>query len=434
MTVQVLRGGTVVDQSGERRADVAIEDGVITAVDASIEPPLGSEVFDASDAWVLPGLVDLHTHVREPGREEAETIATAARGAALGGYTAIVAMASTTPTMDSPSIVRDVLAIAEGAPCEVVPSAALTVGRKGELLTPMGELAAMGVRIFSDAGRGVQDPALMWRIMEYATGLEAVTGGQPIVLAQHCEVEALSASGHMHEGEWSNKLGMAGQPIEAETLMMMRDITLARRTGARLHFQHISCAESVELVRQAKAEGLQVTAEATPHHLTLSHAECASYDPVFKVNPPLRADTDIAALRAGLLDGTIDAIATCYAPHEPHTKEFPFDQAPPGMLGLESAAAVLLTELDLPVTTLAALLSWQPAAIAGIDDRHGRPIAVGEPANLCVLDPNETWTVRGTEMASRSHNSPWEGRELRGRVRHTILQGEFVVTQGEATR
>ncbi len=434
MTVQVLRGGLIVDQAGERRSDVAIDDGVIIEVAESIEPPLGSEVFDASDAYVVPGLVDLHTHVREPGREEAETIETAARGAALGGYTAIVAMASTTPTMDSPSIVRDVLAIAEGAPCEVVPSAALTVGRNGELLTPMGELAAMGVRIFSDAGRGVQDPALMWRIMEYATGLEAITGGQPIVLAQHCEVEALSSAGHMHEGEWSNRLGMAGQPIEAETLMMMRDITLARRTGARLHFQHISCAESVELVRHAKAEGLQITAEATPHHLTLTHAECASYDPVFKVNPPLRSDDDVAALRSGLADGTIDAIATCHAPHEPHTKEFPFDQAPPGMLGLESAVAVAITELDLPITAIAALLSWQPAAIAGIDDRHGRPIAVGEPANLCVIDPNETWTVRGTEMASRSHNSPWEGRELRGRVRHTILQGEFVVTQGEATR
>ena len=434
MTISILRGGTVVDQAGERRADVAFEDGVIVEVAESIEPELGSEVYDASDAFVMPGLVDLHTHVREPGHEEAETIETAARGAALGGYTAVVAMSSTTPTMDSPSIVRDVLAIAEGVACEVVPSAALTVGRNGELLTPMGELAAMGVRIFSDAGRGVQDPALMWRIMEYATGLAAVTGGQPIVIAQHNEVEALSTHGHMHEGPWSTRLGVAGQPIEAETLMLTRDITLARRTGAHLHAQHISCAESVELVRQAKAEGLHVTAEVTPHHLTLTDAACASYDPVFKVNPPLRSESDVAALRAGLLDGAIDAIATCHAPHEPHTKEFPFDQAPPGMLGLESALAVVLTELDLPIETVAGLMSWQPAAIAGIDDRHGRPIAVGEPANLCVLDPNETWTVRGTEMASRSHNSPWEGRSVTGRVRHTVNEGEFVVNQGEATR
>ncbi|NNC78642.1 MAG: dihydroorotase [Acidimicrobiales bacterium] len=433
-TTQILRGGTVTDQRGTRRADVAWVDGVITDVADSIDPPVGSEILDASDAIVMPGLVDLHAHLREPGQEEAETIETGARGAALGGFTAVVAMPNTTPTMDHPSVVRDVLAIAEGASCEVVPSAAMTVGREGKLLSPMGELASMGVRIFTDDGDGVQDAALMLRIMEYASGLAAVTGGQPIVLAQHCEVASLSAGGHMHEGEWSGRLGMGGQPSEAETLMIVRDIMLSRRTGAHIHMQHVSTAEGVELIRHAKADGVRITSEATTHHFTLTDENCATYDPVFKVHPPLRTAADVAAIKAGLADGTIDAIATDHAPHEPHTKEFPFDQAPPGMLGLETALSLATAELELDMATIAALMSWKPAAIAGIGDRHGRPIEPGEPANLCVFDPSERWTISGTEMASRSQNSPYTGREATGRVRHTIFNGDAVVLGGEATR
>lgn len=431
---RVLRGGTIVDQNGSRRGDVLWEDGRIIEVGESIDPPGGTDVLDAANAVVMAGLVDLHAHLREPGREEAETIETGARGAALGGYTAVVAMPNTTPAMDCPSVVRDVLAIAHGVACEIVPSAAMTIGRQGEQLTAMGDLATMGVRIFTDDGDGVQDPALMRQIMAYATGLRAVTGGQPIVLAQHCEVAALSAGGHMHEGEWSSRLGIGGQPTEAETLMIARDITLARATGAHMHFQHVSTSEGVDLIRAAKAEGLPVTCEATTHHFTLTDAACASYDPVFKVHPPLRTDDDVQAIRAGLADGTIDAIATDHAPHEPHTKERPFDHAPPGMLGLESAIALAITELELPIERIAALMSWQPAAIAGINDRHGRPIEVGEPANLCVVDPDEAWTIHGTDMASRSNNCPYEGREVRGRVRHTILNGEPTVFGGEATR
>lgn len=434
MTTQILRGGTVIDQRGMRRADVAWADGVVVDVAESIDPPVGSEVLDASDAVVMPGLVDLHAHLREPGREEAETIETGARGAALGGFTAVVAMPNTTPAMDHPSVVRDVLTIAAGAACEVVPSAAMTIGREGALLSPMGELASMGVRIFTDDGDGVQDPALMLRIMEYASGLAAITGGQPIVLAQHCEVAALSAGGHMHEGEWSSRLGMGGQPAEAETLMMVRDIMLARRTGAHVHMQHVSTADGVALIRQAKDDGVRITAEAATHHFTLTDENCASYDPVFKVHPPLRTATDVAAIKAGLVDGTIDAIATDHAPHEPHTKEFPFDQAPPGMLGLETALSLATTELDLELVDIAALMSWKPAAIAGIGDRHGRPIEPGEPANLCVFDPAARWVVRGTDMASRSQNCPYEGREAVGRVRHTIFNGDAVVLGGEATR
>ena len=343
-------------------------------------------------------------------------------------------MPNTEPAIDSLSLVRDVRKIAETALCEVVPAAAITVGRKGELLTPMGELAAEGVRIFSDGGRGVQDPAIMRSIMEYGTGLHVVTGGTPVVLALHCEVEALTAGGHMHEGEWATRLGMKGQPREAETLMMSRDITLARMTGARVHLQHISTAGSVELVRAAKAEGLAVTAEVATHHFTLTDAACANFDPVFKVNPPLRTDDDVAAIKAGLADGTIDCIVTDHAPHEPHTKEFPFDLAPPGMLGFESALSIALSELDLPLERLVELMSTRPAEIAGLGDRHGAPIASGNRANLAIIDRDRTWTIDGQAMASRSHNSPYDGREVTGKVTHTIYDGDLVVADGVATK
>ena len=266
-----ITGAKVLTADGMVEADVLVTGSTIAGIGSDIPIPRDADVIDATGAVIIPGLVDLNAHLREPGHEEAETIETGSRGAALGGYTAVVARPDTEPAIDSLSLVRDVRKIAERALCEVVPAAALTVGRKGELLAPMGELAAEGVRIFSDAGRGVQDPAIMRSIMEYATGLHVVTGGSPVVLAQHCEVEALTAGGHMHEGEWATRLGMKGQPSEAETLMMSRDIALARMTGARLHFQHISTVGSVELVRSAKAEGLAVTAEVTTHHLSLIH-------------------------------------------------------------------------------------------------------------------------------------------------------------------
>ena len=382
----------------------------------------------------MPGLVDIHAQLREPGNEEAETIQTGARGAALGGFTAVVAMPNTNPTIDSPSVVRDVLAVAEDVACEILPAAAMTVGRKGELLTPMGELAAMGVRIFCDEGRGVQDPAIMRSIMEYATGLEAITNGEPIVLAQHCDVSALSQHGHMHEGEWSTRLGMAGRPVIAETLMMQRDIALAELTGARIHFQHVSSAAGVEIIRRAKADGLAITAEATTHHFTLTDAACQGYDPAFKVSPPLRAPDDVAAIRAGLADGTIDCIATDHAPHEPHTKEFPFDHAPAGMLGFETALSLAVGELDLPIEKVVELMSTRPAKIAGIDDRHGQPVATGNRANLAVVDLDEKWTVSGVDMASRSQNTPYEGREVSARVKYTIVEGEITVDEGVATK
>ena len=427
----VLRGGRIIDADGERTLDVEVgDDGLISAVGSGLS---GDLELDASGCVISPGFVDLHAHLREPGQEEAETIETGARGGSLGGYTALVAMPNTEPTTDCVAVVEQVRALGRLSTCEIVASAAMTVGRAGDDMAPMGELVDAGVGIFTDDGTGLQDPRLMRRIMEYSTGLTRRLG-RPVVLAQHCEVSALSAGGYMHEGEWSSRLGIPGQPAEAEELMVMRDIALVRLTGARMHFQHLSTASSVAMVRRAKAAGLPVTAEATTHHFTLTDAACASYDPVFKVHPPLRTDSDLAAVRAGLADGTIDAVATDHAPHAPHAKEQTFDEAPPGMLGLETAFALTLGESGLDLPEVLAVLSWRPAAIAGIADRHGAVVVPGAPANLCVVDPDETWTVSGAAMASRSHNTPYEGRTLRGRVRHTVCAGEPVVIDGEAQR
>jgi dihydroorotase len=420
----VIKGGRVVDATGERNADVVIADGRIAAVGADLD---ADRTLDASGCIVAPGLVDIHTHLREPGKEEAETVETGARGAALGGYTAILAMPNTTPAIDSAAVVQQVLDLGRTAPCDVYTSGAITVGRAGEQLAPMAEMAALGVRVFTDDGAGVQSNAMMRRAMEYAQGLG-------VTLAQHCEDDALCGGGHMHEGEWSARLGIPGQPAEAEELMVMRDIALARLTGCRIHFQHMSTARSVAMIRDAVAAGLPVTAEATTHHFTLTHAECASYDPLYKVNPPLRTAEDVEAVKAGLADGAIGIIATDHAPHAAETKELPFDEAPPGMLGLETALALALTELDLPIQQVLAALSWNPAAVIGAGDTHGLPVAEGNPANLCVIDPEVTWTVDGKAMASRSHNTPYQGRELKGKVRHTLLHGEPVVIGGEAQR
>lgn len=427
--VLMVQGGEVIDQDGRRAADVLAVNGVITHVGPALDPPAGAVVLDAAGAIVAPGLVDLHAHLREPGREEAETVLTGSRAAARGGFTAVVAMPNTDPAMDSAAVIRQVQALAAEALCDVHPSAAITVGRQGETLAPMAELADLGVRIFTDDGDGVQDARLMRRAMEYAGGLP-----QDVVLAQHCEVDALADGGHMNEGAWSSRLGIPGVPAEAEDLMVARDIALARLAGTPVHFQHLSTAGSVELVRQAKAAGLDVTAEACPHHFTLTDASVQGYDPVFKVNPPLRSDDDVAAVRAGLLDGTFDAIATDHAPHPREVKELPFDQAPPGMVGLETALALALTELELDIETVLGLLSWKPAVIARLAHEHGGPIAPDRPAHLCVIDPDREWTVDPTDTASRSTNNPYAGRVLRGRVRHTVLRGEPVVIDGQVQR
>ena len=416
----------MVDATGTRRADVLVRGLVVVEVAEGLDGG-GARLLDAGGALVAPGLVDLHTHLREPGREEAETVETGARAAALGGYTAVVAMPNTEPAIDSAGVVRQVLELGRAAPCDVRVAGAITVGRAGERLAPLAEMTALGVRLFTDDGAGVQDGRLMRRALEYASALG-------VTLAQHCEDEALAAGGHMHEGEWSSRLGLPGVPAEAEELMVMRDVALCRLTGGRVHFLHLSTAGSLAIVAAARAQGLAVTAEVAPHHFTLTHADVAGYDPVFKVNPPLRTETDVAAVKQALAAGTVDAIATDHAPHPQEAKEAPFDQAPPGMLGLETALALALTELDLPPERVLALLSWQPAAIAGLAGLHGGPVAEGAPANLCVIDPSVSWVVEPEKLASRSRNTPYAERKLRGRVRHTILGGEPVVIDGEAQR
>jgi dihydroorotase len=428
----VLKGGRVIDQTGAREADVAIaDDGTIADVAPSIDASgTGATVVDVAGCVVCPGFIDLHTHLREPGREEAETVETGSRAAAVGGYTAVVAMPNTEPTIDSAAVVRQVLELGAAAGlCDVHASGAITVGRAGAALAPMAEMAELGVRLFTDDGSGVQDERLMRRALEYGSALG-------VTLAQHCEVESLAAGGHMNEGAWSSKLGIPGIPAEAEELMVARDVALSKLTGTPVHFQHLSTAGSVELVRAAKAAGVLATAEATTHHFTLTDERCSTYDPRFKVNPPLRTDADVAAIKAGLADGTIDAIATDHAPHTSEAKELPFDEAPPGMLGLETALALAITELDgvVELPEIIALLSWRPATVAGLGARHGRPVAEGSPANLCVFDPEEEWTIDPARSVSRSRNSPYEGRRVRGRVRHTILHGVPTVLDGEPQR
>jgi dihydroorotase len=434
----VLRGGSVVTPDGLRRLDVAVGESSVVGLAESIGAPSGALVLDARGCLISPGLVDLHTHLRQPGREEAETVETGARAAALGGYTAVVAMPNTEPAIDTAGVARDVLALGRSAPAEVAVSGAITVGRAGKALAPLGELAELGVHLFTDDGAGVQDGALMRRALDYAKGLG-------VTLAQHCEDENLAAGGAMHEGCWSSRLGLPGVPAAAEESMVARDIQLVRLTGAPVHFLHLSTAGSVELVRQAKAEGLPVTAEAAPHHMLLTHAEVVDYDPVFKVNPPLRTESDVAAVLAGLCDGTIDAVATDHAPHAPEAKDVPFDQAPPGMLGLQTALPLAWQVLS-PVLSperIFALLSTQPAAIAGLrstDARRaghsaqGGPIEIGSTANLCVFDPTASTTVDPMRLASRSRNTPYAGRSFTGAVRHTVLRGEAVVIDAVAQR
>lgn len=424
----LIVGGRVIDHNGERRVDVRVADGQISEVGAELTKTDAELVLDAEGCVVSPGFVDLHVHLREPGREEAETIETGSRAAALGGFTAVVAMPNTDPTQDSVEVVDFVRRQGERAGlCEVLPSGSITIGRAGKELTPFAELAGSGVKLFTDDGNGVQDPLLMRRAFEYSTGLD-------ITLAQHCEVESLTAGAVMNEGECCSKLGLPGWPSLAEELMLHRDIELVRLTGARAHFLHLSTAGGVELVRAAKTEGLPITAEATPHHISLTDAMLESFSAIYKVNPPLRTPDDVAAIREGLADGTIDALATDHAPHPPETKERPLDQAPPGMLGLETALAVSLAHLEMPIADVIAAMSWKPAAIAGVSDHQGRPIDPGEPANITIFDPEVEWEVVPAQLASKSHNTPYVGTPLRGRVRHTIFDGSAVVIDGKPQR
>jgi len=432
MSSYLIVGGTVVDParaagSSEIRADILIEDGIVTAVDRPIEKD-GPERIEATGLVVAPGLVDLHTHLREPGREDEETISSAGAAAAAGGFTAICAMPNTDPVADSAAVVEKVWALGrEAGLVEVVPAGALSKGLAGEKMADIGEMAmsAAGVRLFTDDGHGVQDALFARRAMEYLRGFGAI-------YAEHCEVEALARGGQMHEGARSMALGLRGIPAAAEELMAARDIALCRLTGCRLHLLHISTAGTVELVRRAKEEGLPVTAEATPHHFTLTDAALEDYDPMAKVNPPLREEHDRAAVIAGLADGTIDVIATDHAPHSREEKDQELSYAPPGLVGLETALALAISELvdpgHLSLAQAIERLSTAPARLLGLGSQ-GR-IEPGRPANIVLLDPATEWSVDATRFNSKSRNTPFDGRGVKGRVVHTFFNGRQIVSDG----
>lgn len=422
----LVRGGR---PYGEDVADVLIEDGTITAFGAGLEAPAGAEVIQADGCVLLPGLVDLHTHLREPGGEEAETVESGSRAAARGGYTAVHAMANTTPTADTAGVVEQVARQGEAAGwCTVRPVGAVTVGLAGERLAELDAMARSRarVRVFSDDGKCVHDPVLMRRALEYVKSFDGV-------IAQHAQDPRLTEGAQMHEGVVSAELGLAGWPAVAEESIIARDVLLAQHVGSRLHVCHLSTAGSVDIVRWAKARGIAVTAEVTPHHLLLTDESVRGFDARYKVNPPLRTEADVHAVREGLADGTIDIVATDHAPHPRDAKDREWDRAAMGMTGLETALAVVQATMVDPGTLswrdVARVMSETPARI-GRDEDQGRPLEVGSPAHLLVWDPRPAAPVDPAEHASRSTNSPYAGTELPGRNRLTVHAGRVTVRDG----
>ena len=406
-------------------------EGQIAQIGADLTAPDGCEVIEAAGQVLLPGFVDLHTHLREPGREYAEDIETGSAAAALGGYTAVFAMANTDPVADSPVVTDHVWARGRQVGLvDVHPVGAVTVGLGGTQLTEMGMMAAgaAGVRMFSDDGVCVADPLVMRRALEYATGLG-------VLIAQHAEEPRLTVGSVAHEGPTAARLGLAGWPRVAEESIVARDALLARDAGARLHICHASTAGTVELIKWAKGQGIAVTAEVTPHHLMLDDGRLTDYDGRNRVNPPLREASDTVALRAALADGVIDCVATDHAPHADQEKNCEFAHARPGMLGLQTALSVVVATMVEPGLLgwrdVARVMSERPAQIVGLPDQ-GRPLEVGEPANLTVVDPDASWVVTGTDLASRSANTPYEEMTLPATVTVTLLRGRVTARDGRS--
>ena len=413
---------------GGTPTDLLLADGVVADV---AQAPVDAEVVDATGLIALPGLVDLHTHLREPGREDAETVETGTQAAAMGGFTAVHAMANTEPVADTAGVVEQVWRLGrEAGHCDVFPGGAVTVGLQGERLAELGAMAdsAARVRVFSDDGKCVHDPVLMRRALEYVKAFDGV-------VAQHAQEPRLTAGAQMNEGELSGRLGLAGWPAVAEEAIIARDVLLAEHVGSRLHVCHLSTAGSVEIVRWAKSKGVDVTAEACPHHLLLTDELAATYDPIYKVNPPLRSAADVEAVKAGLADGTIDIVATDHAPHPHEDKDCEWAAAAFGMLGLETALSVVQqTMVDtgrLDWAGVAERMSYAPARIGRVSEHHGRPIEVGEPANVVLYDPAARRTIDPADSASLSRNTPYRGMELPGRVVATFLRGKATVLDGK---
>jgi len=420
---------------GESPVNLLIDNGVIADIvpfnndtdndtNADNDNRYGTDettVIEGNGQVLLPGLVDLHTHLREPGFEDAETVASGSKAAAQGGYTAVFAMANTHPVADTAGVVEQVWRLGQEAGLvEVYPVGAVTVGLEGKQLAELGAMAhsRARVRMFSDDGKCVADPVVMRRALEYVKTFNGV-------IAQHAQEPSLTRDAQMNEGVVSAQLGLAGWPAVAEESIIARDVLLAEHVGSRLHVLHVSTRGSVEIVRWAKARGIAVTAEVTPHHLALTDELARSYDPIFKVNPPLRTDDDVLALREGLADGTIDTVGTDHAPHPLEAKDCEWAAASFGMTGLETALAVVTQSMDglLDWRGIARVMSETPAIIGGIADRQGRPIAVGEPANLTLVNPDAPYVVDPHRQATASTNSPFKGTELPLQISATFLRG-----------
>ena len=422
----LIRGASLL---GAERADVLISNGRITAVGPGLAAPEDAQVIDAEGLIALPGLVDLHTHLREPGREDAETVETGTRTAALGGFTAVHAMANSMPVADTAGVVEQVHSLGRRAGwVDVRPVGAVTVGLQGRQLAELGAMAdsRARVRVFSDDGKCVSDPVLMRRALEYVKAFDGV-------VAQHAQEPRLTEDAQMDEGEVSAALGLAGWPAVAEESIIARDVLLARHTGSRLHVCHVSTAGSVEIIRWAKDRGIRVTAEVTPHHLLLTDELVRTFDPVYKVNPPLRTEADVQALRRGLADGTIDIVGTDHAPHPSEHKEGEWAQAAMGMTGLETALSVVQHAMVdtglMDWKGVARVMSAAPAGIGGLPSQ-GRPLAAGEPANVTLLNPSARRRVDPSKMATKGRNSPFAGLELPGGVQAVFYAGHPTVLDG----
>lgn len=414
---------------GEEAVDLLVRDGVVAEIGTGLTAE-GAETLDAGGHVLLPGLVDLHVHLREPGGEESETIETGSHAAALGGFTAVFAMPNTDPVADTAVVVEHVRRRGEEVGLvDVHPVGAVTTGLRGEKLAELGTMVASAaqVRMFSDDGRCVNDPLIMRRALEYASALD-------VVIAQHAEDHRLTGGAQAHEGAIASRLGLAGWPATAEETVIARDVALAREAGAALHVCHVSSLHSIAILRAAKAQGVRVSAEVTPHHLLLTDGRLTGYDPVNKVNPPLRTGADTQAMREALAEGVIDVVATDHAPHASQYKDTEWAAAKPGMLGLQTALSVVIHTMVEPGLLdwhgVARVMSERPAEIGNLPDQ-GRPIAVGEPATFALVDPEAQWTVRGAALASRAANTPYEGMRLPGAVVATVLRGRITARDGK---
>jgi dihydroorotase len=416
-----IRGGRILDPAAERDepGDVLIEGGVIVAIGAQLDAG-DAEVIDAKGAWITPGFVDLHTHLREPGQEYKEDIASGGRSAVAGGFTAVACMANTHPVNDDPAMTDYIIDRAkQDSPARVYPIAAATRGLEGAEMTEMSALVDAGAVAFSDDGKTIMDGGVMRRILEYSRIV-----GTPVIT--HCEDRHLVAGGVVNEGPVSTKLGLPGNPAVAEDVLVARDLMLAELTGAHLHVAHVSTKGAVAAIRQTRDRGVHVTAEVTPHHLTLTDEALLGYDTNAKVAPPLRSAADVLACREGLADGTIDAIATDHAPHAVHEKDLEFTEAPPGLIGFETAFPVVLDLVrggELSPLELMRRLSTNPAKIL---DCRGGSLAIGAAADVAILDPDRSWTYDPAKGYSKSRNSPWAGQTLTGRAIATIVGGWLV--------